>query len=207
MNTAKAVEVVSQEIGAALGGGFITGRVLVDQRPYLIITAPRAEEPIVGRWNKNLKCVDGSRSFFDGLANTRAMAEAGSEIARQVLALRIAGFDDWYIPSRDELELQYRAFKPTKRENYVYRNGDNPSSLPPGYPYTEALPAQTTLQLFQEGEREAFDAAWHWSSTQYEAGSGFAWLQDFDGGNQPRGHKGDEFTVRAVRRVDPSMIR
>jgi len=47
-------------------------------------------------------------SFVDGLANTRAMAAAGSELAQRILDLRIAGRDDWYLPALDETERLYR---------------------------------------------------------------------------------------------------
>jgi hypothetical protein len=201
MNTASAIEVIPQELGVPFGGGFTTSRILVDQRPFLIITAPKAEGEIIGCWNKKLKRVDGALSFFDGLANTRAMAEAGSEIAKKVLALRIGGFDDWYIPSRDEAEPQYRVFKPTTEKNWVYRNGDNPSSLPPGYPYTANDPAQTAIELFRKGGSEAFDPEWYWTSTQYEGGSDCAWFQYFGDGGQGRVRRVDECHVRPVRRI------
>jgi hypothetical protein len=188
-------------IGESFCGGFTTGRIFVDRRPFLLITAPKAEGLIAEvRWG-NLKRVDGATSFYDGLANTRAMADAGSKVAAQVLALRISGFDDWYIPSRDEMELQYRAFKPTKDKNWVYRNGDNPSSDPPGYPYTEASPAQTAIEAFRKGGAEAFDAVWHLTSTQCEGDAGCAWIQGFADGAQDFGRKGLEYHVRAVRRI------
>lgn len=194
-------QTIPAEIGHAIAGGFATGTIIVDRRPFLLITAPAGEEKIVSIWNGKLKRVDGACSYFDGLANTRAMAEAGSELAQKVIALRIADFDDWYIPSRDELELQYRAFKPTKEKNWVYRNGDNPSSDPPGYPYTDRFPAQSAIEAFRKGGAEAFEPEWHWSSTQFEGDADFAWFQSFDDGHQGNAHEGNECHVRPVRRV------
>ena len=40
---------------------------------------------------------------IDGMASTQAMAKAGSKAAQRVLALRIDGHADFYIPSRLEL--------------------------------------------------------------------------------------------------------
>ncbi len=177
---------ITSTTGAVLGGGFVTGRIFVDRKPFLIVTAPKAEAALKGRWNKNLKPVTGARSFFDGLANTRAMAEAGSEIAKKVLALTIGG---------------HTAFKPTTDENWVYRNGDNPSSDPPGYPYTATFPAQTAIEAFRRDGAEAFEAAWHATSTQYGGDADCAWIQDFDDGYQDSGPKGSECYVRPVRRV------
>lgn len=190
-------------IGAELAGGYYAGAILIDNRPYALIVSPKAEGHFADvEWNENsTKRVEGAESVNDGLANTRAMAEAGSAIAKTVLNLRTGGFGDWYVPSRDELELCYRAFKPTKDKNWVYRNGDNPSSLPPGYPYTESAPPQSALQLFQEGGAEAFPAMWHWTSTQYAGDDGSAWVQYFAGGGQYDALKDNECNVRAVRRI------
>lgn len=170
-------------IGAPWEGGFYAGRISYNGDVYMQVAAPKAEGQLPGahEWGKYGTDVKGASSFFDGFSNTKAMAESGLVIAERVLELRIAGFDDWHIPSRDQLELAYRGFKPTTEENWVYRNGDNPSSLPPGYPYTIHLPGQTEVGLFRKGSAEAFDDEWYWSSTQHSAHC--AWGQYFvDGG-------------------------
>ncbi len=41
---------------------------------------------------------------------------------------------------------------------------------------------------------------WYWTSTQYAAGSGYAWVQDFSGGGQDGYRKSSEYRARAVRR-------
>lgn len=169
-------------IGTPWEGGFYAGLISFGGDVYAQVIAPKAEGQLPGthEWGKYGKEIAGAGSFYDGLSNTRAMAESGLVIAERVLEMRIAGFDDWHIPSRDQLELGYRGFKPTEEENWVYRNGDNPSSLPPGYPYTIHLPGQTAVDLFREGGPEAFDDAWYWSSSQY---SGYyAWSQGFSDG-------------------------
>ena len=146
-----------------------------------------------------LDAAGGGVRFFDGLSNTQAMAEAGSELAKWALALNINGQNDWYLPSRDELELLYRHFKPTDEENYVYRSGDNPSSLPVGYPYALHLPGKTPVELFREGSSEALEDALYWSSTQYSAIN--AWYQYFYDGDQNLANKGNTGRARAVRRI------
>jgi hypothetical protein len=86
------------------------------------------------------------------------MAEAGSPLAQWARGLDINGNTDWCIPARDVLELGYRHLKPTTYENSCsFRDGDNPSSIPAGYPYTEQLPAQTAAEAFREGGAEAFE--------------------------------------------------
>jgi hypothetical protein len=189
-------------LGAPFAGGFITARIRIGDDVYALIVAPKKDgEHEDESWSKNKKSVAGAASFFDGLANTEAMAAAGSPLAKWARDLRIGGFDDWYLPSRDELEILYRALKPTKNENYVWRNGDNPSSVPPGYPYTEDSPAQTAASAFQKGGAEAFEATWYWTSTQSAGYESYAWCQSFSDGYQDYGHKGNVLRARAVRRV------
>lgn len=188
-------------IGAAFGGGFYAGQILVNGQAFGLIVAPKAEgehEDI--EWSKNTKMVEGAQSFFDGRANTGAMAAAGSPLAKWALDLRIAGQNDWYLPSRDELEICYRNLKPTIDENWVHRHGENPSSIPVGYPYTEKHPLQTEVEAFQDGQPEAFDEVWYWSSTQHASDAVYAWGQYFAGGSQYYVHKDDYRRARAVRR-------
>ncbi len=182
-------------------GGFYAGRINVDGVVYALIVAPKngGEHDDIA-WSKGLKALDGARSFFDGQANTEAMAEAGSKLAKWALGLEIGGYSDWYLPSRDELELAYRAFKPTDDENYCWR-GDNPSSVPVGYAYSLDSPAKTTAEAFKEGGAEAFTPTWYWSSTQSAGNADCAWMQTFNGGNQGDSHKDDDCRARAVRRV------
>ncbi len=184
-------------IGTKLEVGFFAGYINTPDGVFGIEAAPKASE-FEGIWLPTYTDLPGARSYFDGAANTIAMANAGSEIAKKALATEIGGLRDWYIASRDELELLYRGLKPTREENYVYRNGENPSSLPVGYPYTEALPAQTSVAIFQKGGPEAFDTAWYWSSTQYSRY--VAWMQHFAGGGQNYVGKSFSRRVRLVRR-------
>lgn len=183
----------------AEAGGFFSGTIRISDALFGVITAPKAEGQYSGIWLPSYDDVPGAASCFDSKANTIAMAEAGSPIAQQALATTINGFSDWVIPARDVLEIQYRAHKPTTDKNYVYRNGDNPSSVPAGYPYTKAIPAQCPDPLFQEGGSEAFDAEWHWSSTQCSPYN--AWGQYLGGGNQDYYGKNYEGVVRLVRLI------
>ncbi|WP_421885205.1 DUF1566 domain-containing protein [Methylibium sp.] len=186
-------------IGDAVEGGFFAGVVRIGAQLFGMVAAPKAEGETAGAWTtKSGKDLPGTGSYFDGLANTNALAEAGSPIGQWARSLSIAGHTDWYVPSRDELELLYRAFKPTGETNYTWRSGDNPSSVPVGYPYTEAEPARTALGAFGEGGTEAFADEWYWSSTQYSPHD--AWLQGFDDGGQVTNDKAYEARARAVRR-------
>lgn len=187
-------------IGEAFGGGFFAGLIRIGSATYGLIVAPKEPGEIVGEWGPR-KAIDGARSFFDGYANTQAMSEAGSEIATQVRALDINGTTDWYIPSRDELEICYRNLKPTEDSNYC-GSGDNPSTYLPSYAYAPDTPAQTSVEAFQEGNAEALDPVWHWTSTQFAGLASRAWGQYFGGGIQDDNGKGYKGRVRAVRRFE-----
>lgn len=174
-------------LGTSMGAGFYAGRVRLDDgQVYALIVAPKAEgQKPPSIWIPDYKEVPGALSYNDGFANTNAMAEAGSKLAKLARDLRIGDHDDWYLPSQDELEIIYRNLKPTTEENYCWaRSGINLSAVDPTRPYTPRLPEQTNAELFKSGGEQAFDAAWYWSSTQHAAYSRCAWGQDFADGSQ-----------------------
>lgn len=188
--------------GTLVEGGYYAGRIRTPEGDeYGILVAPKASGQHKGSaWNRSLKRVDGALSFYDGLANTRAMQEAGSKLAAWALGLQVNGFSDWYLPARDELELCYRHLKPGTETNWCYR-GDNPSSVPPGYAYMPDAPAQTAIEEFRTGGTEAFDEVWYWTSTHYAGNDAYAWTQSFYYGGQYGIHKVDLNRARAVRRI------
>jgi hypothetical protein len=161
-----------------------------------ILLPPKAQrEHPAAAWNTNCDRVAGAQSYFDGEANTKAMADAGSTIAKFAMERGLI------IPARDELDVIFRAFKPTTDDNYGYRSGDNPSSLPPSYPHEDQVPAQCPVTEYQAGGPEALPDGWVWSSTQYAGDDASAWCQDFSYGNQNGSLKSHEFEVVLVRSV------
>ncbi len=99
-------------LGAAIQGGFFHGILLLDGRIWGEVTAPKDGGEIEGAWLDTYTDLTGATSDFDGLGNTNAMADAGSSLAQQARALRIGGFDDWYIPARGGQLLQWGNLKP-----------------------------------------------------------------------------------------------
>lgn len=94
--------------GVDFGGGTYAGRFFVGAQAYALIVAPAdAGELESTQWGPLKKKVGGAASYSDGLKNTSAMAAAGSELARWAAALRIADFDDWYIPSSLEALIAF----------------------------------------------------------------------------------------------------
>ncbi len=188
-------------IGAPMPGGFFAGAIQINGQRFAVIQACKKLGDMIGVWHEDEPDVPGAKSYNDGLANTQAMAEAGSELAKQVLGLSIDGLTDFYIPSQDELELCYRAFKPNNKRNWCYaRSGINLSAIPPTYPYTPDFPIQTTVNACKSGGDEAFKEETYWTSTQHAGSSDNAWYQNFFNGGQDYGYESAELRVRAVRR-------
>jgi len=190
-------------IGTAMGGGFYGGRILIDGKPFAIIVAPKAEgehKPAI--WISDYKDVPVAKSYNDGLANTQAMAEAGSQMAQWALGLEIDGQNDWYLPAQDELEIIYRNLKPTSDKNSCWaRSGINLSAVEPTRPYTSDFPSRTMSEAFKNGGSEAFDTNLYWSSTQHVSYSDYAWCQDFYDGLQSCINTTGKLRARAVRRL------
>lgn len=184
-------------------GGFFYAYLWIKDAAHALILSPKAEgEFLKVIWNNSYDDVSGAMSFYDGRANTLAMAEAGSALAKKIIALRIGGFDDWCLPAIDQLEPLYRIAKPGTDENSCYmRSGINLSAMPQTYPYTPEFPTQTTNELFRAGGSESMDERAYWTSTQYAGSSSGAWSQGFNRGGQVLWSKDDTLAARAVRMV------
>jgi len=189
--------------GTPFEGGFYVARIRLPDAVYAIIKAPKARGDFASaEWGPYGGSDAGALSFNDGLANTLAMAKAGSKLAQRILDLRIDDKGDWYLPSLDEIEVCYRACKPGTEKNSMYmRSGINLHAMPPTQPYTADDPAQTVAEIFRKGGAECFEEnAVYWSSTQYANASGYAWYQHFSYGNQYTWHKDFKYRGCAVRR-------
>ncbi len=191
-------------LGAPYEGGYFGGILLINGIRHGIAWAPKQYQFRSEILDCDSRIIEAAGSFSDSAANTLALLEAGSPAAKQVSELTINGIQDWVLPARDVVEMGYRNLKPTTRKNYCsFRDGENPSSVPPGMLYTPDLPGQTLVEAFREGAEEAFDGDVYWSSTIDPRG--YAFCQDFDDGDQFSSNLYNVGLVRAVRqiRLDP----
>lgn len=196
-------EQTTPAIGTAMLGGFFAGLVNISGQTKGIIVAPKATGEYKGQWAKSDERIPGAACPVDGQQNTLGMIAAETTLGNWAKSLNIGGFTDWHIPSRDQLEIIYRAFKPTSDENWLY-SGVNISSVPPHNLYTADNPKQCEFEAFREGGAEAFEPAWYWTSTQ--VGEACAWIQNFYDGNQTNDWKSTSTRARAVRTINLSDL-
>lgn len=185
-------------IGTKHGDDTRAGIIMVNGARKGILLPPKS----IRQFPKLVICNDGpvkgATSWCDGLQNTRDLADAGSELAKWALDQGL------HIPSMDELEIIYRACKPTSQSNYLYgRSGINVSAVPPTYPYTRELPAQTALEDFKADGPEAFSTDdCYWSSTRHPVNESYVYAQHFDDGDQSYFGTDDTCYGCAVRWID-----
>lgn len=195
------------DIGQAYGGGFFAGKISASgdgvSTHYLIIS-PKASGDSAKSWGP-ITTVTGLTSAINGPTNSASLAALGATYSAATFCegLTIGGFSDWYLPSKNELEVLYYFLKPTTTANNT-GSGSNPNAASPeprNTAYTSSLPAQTNVIGFRTGETDAFNSAAYWTSTEFSSSN--AWLQDVVDGFQGYGFtsKNSAQRVRAVRRV------
>lgn len=200
------------EVGVFWEGGYYAGKINISSKIYGIVVSPKASGQSSAFLTWQTSSIDnfGTSSLNDGWLNTQAMIAEGIDkypAAKFCHDLVINGYDDWYLPSADELEICYRSLKPSTNSNTVGAtgypngaNGYNPSSIPIGAAYTTSDPSQTTVDIFKDSGPEAFIGNYYWTSTQINASS--AWTQAFHTGRQLVASKsGTTRYTRAIRKV------
>ena len=202
---------IPTRIGQKFEGGYLAGINRIGNCAYLILAAPKSTECSV-QFKTHWGGTPGTQLVNDGWANTNAMNDAAHPAAQYCRSLTVGGHTDLYLPSRDDLELCYRVFKPTNRGNVTcpagtmsgnlrLANWTNLNSIPTGAAYTASNPARTIVTAFQTGNVEAFDTIdYYWTSTESSFTTDGSLFQDFFNGNQDWHGKTTVNRVRGVRR-------
>jgi len=190
-------------IGQPFGGGFYAGQISTSANgvptQYIVVAPKAVGEASIIPWKTTSTATTGTDSVINGPVNSGNMNNQFHPAAQFCESLSINGFGDWYMPSRDELEVCYFNLKPGIILNDT-ASGSNVHSVPSRpFSYATDNPLQTSVALFQTGGSEAFEATSYWASTQFSGTDG--WRQEFDTGLQSGANKQSQLYVRAVRRV------
>jgi hypothetical protein len=217
--------------GAAFGGGYFAGQINDGGTIYNLIVAPVSAGALSGTNTSGIQ-YKTTRTFdpdpstlnlvYGGTTTDVFKASAAHPVFSTFIngatgpnagafnlatggaggGTGIGGFNDWYLPARNELEILYYNLKPSATSNSA--SGTNPNAVPARafpYTYTAGSPAQTTSALFAGGAQAFSTADYYWSSSVNSVSTNFSWGQDFDDGFQNNLGKDDSYYARAIRRV------
>ena len=192
-------------IGSAYEGGFYAGSISTTANSvatHYLVVGPKAsaQSTSTGQWKTSTTTTSGTSSLIDGPTNSSNMNNASHPAGQFCEGLTIGGFSDWYMPSKNELEVCYYNLKPTTTNNST-SFGTNTNAVPSrGSNYTAGTPAQTSAAAFITSTgTEFFDSAFYWTSTEQSATHG--WVKLLSYGFESYRYKTAAYRVRAIRRV------
>jgi len=193
-------------VGSAYGGGFFAGQISTAGNgiaDYNLVVGPVATAQSSFVWKNVTTATAGADSDVNGTQNTADMVADGNStvypFAHFCNDLSTGGQTDWYMPSKNELEICYFNLKPLTTSNDT-SSGINPNAVPArASNYTSGNPAQTSATNFRNTGAEDFATNAYWSSTEFSATD--SRIQNFYYGVQSYTSKGDSNRVRAIRRV------
>lgn len=197
------------------GGYYVGVNILVDSKEYALIVSPKQSgENSSLAWKATQTVTSNTKSFHNGKSNTQAMVDSGiasHPAAQFCYNLDTNGFNDWHLPSRDELWAMYRTLKPSTFNNQTGTHITAPEGFgyttqtnPPNSAHTSSDPSVTTISEFTLSGSQKLSATPTWSSTEY-IGTGsypasqYAITVNMSYGNSYISTKTYGYTVRAVR--------
>jgi hypothetical protein len=199
------------QIGDIMGGGFYAGKISTTAdgvATHYLIVSPKATGELTNCvWGPS-GVTAGTTSVINGLASTQTLAASGStyQAAYFCDALTINGYNDWYLPAQNELEVIYYFLKPTTTLNVLGYgpSGANPNAVSPepiNTPYTETNPTRTLATGFITGGTNAFNSSNYWTTT--EISSTTVVRHNFNYGAQFNANpvKQELFVARAIRKI------
>lgn len=205
----KILAVTLPNIGDPDEGGFFAGVIVDEGVQYKLILAPRTSQTTAQF--KTTTTADPVNSMINGPANCAALNDANHPSIQYCLSYTGGGFNDWYLPAANEVELIYRNFKPTATLNATGPRaaatgtgdlGVNPDTVPAGVAYTTTVPGITTVPAYLPGGGESFPGATFMQTSTVSPGSPTTvnGIASNDGTWAARNKTGN-LNVRPVRRV------
>lgn len=205
-------------IGEMYGGGYYAGNIVQGGVTYRLIVAPRTGGQSSTSMSTGPTTPEATKTLNNGPIASASMNSASFPAAYFCENLTLGGYNDWYMPSRDELELCYRNFKPTSditntavrvKASYNYLEGNdvsgdqmgiNRNSSPLGGAYPSTLPRTQVSQFIDSVTAEGFTTYGGYLSSSF-FDSTKVWGQQFLNGRQePISNTTINQYVRAVRR-------
>ena len=119
---------------------------------------------------------------IDGMAYSGSLGAIAEYAAKKCLDYSNNGYDDWFLPGREELFEMYKALK-----------------CPGGTNHSGSCPDRTHAVTSTEETRNSFANDYYWSSSESEGYYRNAWRQYFSGGYQNDDSRYYCYFVRAVR--------
>ena len=202
-------------IGTAYASGYYAGRFTIDggATTYKLIVSPKANEQSL-QIKTTFTDTGTNTTTIDGFARSNEMNTSEFPAASYCRGLTVGGYTDWYLPSRDELEILYRNLKPGVNSNNINTrqtdslgHGTNTNSIPAGSAYTTSNPGQTPVDLFKAGGAQVLAASTYWSSSRAVTQPAYCWNQSIDGAQSWGTHPTTSYNVRPVRReLEPTTF-
>ena len=110
---------IPTRIGQVVEGCMFVGVNQIGKRAYAVFVSPSDTETSLPV-KFTIPHALGPHSDTDGVANTQLMQYSNYPAAVYCLSLTVNSNSDFYLPAKNELELCYRALKPTHDGNFVY---------------------------------------------------------------------------------------
>lgn len=181
-------------IGQVFRGGTFAGFVRVNNHINAIIVAPKSAESVTGESCPSLTTTTPNDGYF----NTHSTPLSNNTVQKYCVELVCNEFQDWYLPSRDELVLCFINLRSTEKTDDSINEFREVNTLVPATTVSAPLKPSVVTSYSKVGI-ERFDKCSYRSSTEVE--HNHAWSVGFGAAfNYPVHHYDDWLSVRPVRR-------